>query len=160
MTRWLLESPRRFTTAAVIGGALILLMIVFTTSRTISHLPHARPTAVASGAPGAPAYVPQAGGSDPTFTFVQAGSAVPSALKVASAWIAGRPSVALMDPGAYEAAIASPADNVAIDGTATTSEGGPTEQDVVVPTNSGNLLVVMSLEDGHWTCSAFSWATT
>lgn len=113
----------------------------------------------ATSGPQQPVTVPQTPQPTSAFVWDRHGSSAPTALDVVTGWLTGTPDDAAMEPAAYEDAVLHPAPaNVQILGTARVTDGGPTEQDVTVPTNRGTLLLTMHVQDGSWVCTSLGWA--
>jgi hypothetical protein len=143
---------------AVIGAVVVLLALaVMNVGRAVGRL-QPGPAVGASAGPHVPDFVPQTPSASDPFTFTSMGSAVPDALSDVGEWIIGRPRAASYSPAAYEAAVEAPAPaQLEITGTGTTPDSGPTEQDVEVPTNQGDLMLIMQAVDGKWICTSLDW---
>jgi hypothetical protein len=157
---WMFRTPTRLTSVVLATCGLLLFgMIVF----AVTHVPGghpatARPSAGASPGTHQPTYTPQ---QQPTatFTFSDVGSSIPTAVTVVEDWLTGAPAVDAMQPAAYEAALEGPApDGTVVSGTATVGQGGPTQQQVLVPTNRGVLLVSLEVDSNAWVVTGMVWS--
>jgi len=153
MTNWILNSPARFRLVAALSviamGVLMIALLAVRVSRwEPATTPSAAPTVVSTAlTPPTPTDLPPTAATQIADSGPVAAEAVRSYLLND---VVGFSTVALPEVAEEVASAPAPKSGGEITGVPVLVHGGPTQQDVQVPTTWGDLNLTMVREDDRW----------
>jgi hypothetical protein len=159
---WLLDSPERLKLVAVgLAVASVVLLVTMALSRS-GGVPQPQPLPSETPETVSTALLPPSPAVEEASPTPEYGSSAPIALEAVQAFLTGdRPKFARLGQQeavetVNEAAVPPPGQRIT--GNPKTLLGGPTRQQISVPTTDGDLVLDMVIVDGAWKVMSIEYA--
>lgn len=162
MITWMFQSPQRLKRVMLLTLLAIPTLLVLLTITRLQGLPDpaAQPSIDATTESTATGLLPPSPAPLDGPTTPEYGPSTPIALEAAQAFLQGDRArfAELAQPDAVESVNEAPTPGGRITGQARISLGGPTQQEVKVPTSEGELTLTMIVVDGAWKVAGMEYA--